>query len=55
MWSGSLPSTHRVADLTPGATYTLGGAASGTAVASPAGVLTFTTTGAGSEQSVTII
>lgn len=46
--------THRVADLTPGRPYTLGGAASGTATASDAGVLTFATTGTGSSQSVTI-
>jgi hypothetical protein len=45
---------HTVCDLTPSQTYTLSGAASGTQVASAVGVITFTTTGSGSSQTVTI-
>ncbi len=45
---------HVVADLVPGHAYTLGGVASGTATASAAGVATFTTTGSGGSQTVTL-
>lgn len=45
---------HFVADLTPSQSYTLSGAASGSVVASAAGVINFTTTGTGSSQTVTI-
>jgi hypothetical protein len=46
--------THYVADLTPSQSYTLSGAASGSAVATSGGVITFTTTGTGASQTVTI-
>jgi len=46
--------THYLTDMTPGATYTLTGANQATATASPQGVLTFTTTGTGAGQTVTV-
>jgi PKD repeat protein len=46
--------THYITDLTASHTYTLTGAVQGTATASSQGVLTFTTTGTGSSQSVTV-
>lgn len=45
---------HYVADLVAGHTYTLGGAAAGTATASAAGVAAFTTAASGSGQTVTL-
>jgi hypothetical protein len=45
--------THYVTDLTPSTSYTLSGAASGTPTSTAAGVITFTTTGSGS-QTVTV-
>jgi len=45
---------HYVADLTPSHLYTLGGAASGTVTSTAAGVAAFTTTGSGSQQTVTL-
>jgi hypothetical protein len=44
--------THYVVGLTPGATYTLVGANQTSAVASTNGVLTFSTTGTGSAQTI---
>jgi hypothetical protein len=46
--------THYITDLNPSQSYTLSGVASGTVSASTAGVITFTTTGNGSPQIVTI-
>jgi hypothetical protein len=46
--------THYVSDLTPGATYTLAGANQASAIASAEGVLTFTSTGTGSAQTITL-
>jgi len=46
--------THYLTDMAPGATYALAGADQATATASPQGVLTFTTTGTGGTQTVTI-
>lgn len=46
--------THYVADLSPSTNYSLTGADQASATSDSAGVLTFTTTGTGSAQSVTI-
>jgi hypothetical protein len=46
--------THYLSDMTPGATYSLTGANQGTATADAQGVVTFTTTGTGAAQSVTL-
>ena len=46
--------THYLTDMTPGATYTLTGANQGSVTADAQGVLSFTTTGTGSAQTVTL-
>ena len=46
--------THYLCGMQASHTYTLGGAASGTATASAKGVLKFTTTANGSSQTVTV-
>lgn len=46
--------TNYLSDMTPGATYTLTGANQGSATADSQGVLTFTTTGTGTAQTVTL-
>jgi fibronectin type 3 domain-containing protein len=46
--------THDLTDMTPGHTYTLSGANQGTVTANAQGVVTFTTTGTGSAQTVTL-
>lgn len=46
--------THYLSDMTPGATYTLTGVTQATAVADAQGVLTFTTTGTGAPQTITL-
>ncbi|MDB5357479.1 MAG: hypothetical protein JWN24_3932 [Phycisphaerales bacterium] len=46
--------THYLSDMTPGATYTMTGANQGSATADGQGVLTFTTTGTGATQNVSL-
>ena len=46
--------THYISDLVPGVAYTLSGANVASATANTHGVLTFTTTGTGAAQTVTL-